>query len=52
MKVSSKILLLALFIQADAAGQSKGEKKREKTSTSSKENDQGAKRDKKRVSVL
>lgn len=37
-------------IQADAAGRPKPDKKREKTSTSSKENDQGAKRDKKRVS--
>ena len=44
-------------LQADAAGRTnganvaKGEKKREKTSTSSKENEQGTKREKKRVSL-
>ena len=45
------------MLQADAAGRAKGEKKREKTSTSSKENFEqnnnggsGTKREKKRVS--
>ena len=41
------------MLQADAAGRAKGEKKREKTSTSSKENfeqNNGTKREKKRVS--
>ena len=46
------------MLQADAAGRTKGEKKREKTSTSSKENfeqnnnggSNGTKREKKRVS--